>query len=123
MTEHILIPVTLDGSIIKKDKSASLRFVTELELTRQQNDFLFNNHLKAGMLYFRASKEQPNTEELDNIEVDLYDSKKSQSKRIRDVLYIQCNQHYGRKPTDNEWKEFYKIQTEKIIQSIKNTLE
>ena len=58
-------------------------------------------------------------EELDAIELDLYDEPKTQSQRLRNVLY----KVHKEMATDQEWKEFYKVETEKIIQHYKNKLE
>ena len=73
------------------------------------------------MLYYRGS-EHVNKEEiawLDNIEIDLYDQPKTQSQRLRNVMY-KVYLEQGRK---GDFKEYYKAETEKIIQHYKNKLD
>lgn len=121
----ILIPVILDSCSVKKDKSASIRMTTQLELTKEQYGNFFDNNGLQGIMYFRAADEleKDEIEKLDSVDVDLYEPKKSQSKRLRDVLYVWQTQILGRKPTEEERREFYFTQTEKIINNIKEKLD
>lgn len=119
----IIIPVILDSCNVRKDKSAGIRFTTCGELTAVQNAEFFQNNGMAGILYFRASDEQPDVEKLDSVEVDLYSKGKTPSKRLRDVIYLYVKQELGRKPTEEEWKERYRTTMEKIINQLKDKLE
>ena len=72
-----------------------------------------------GILYFRADdspEESVPFEELDSIELDLYDKKKTQSQRLRAVLYKLYKQEGG----EGEFKDYYKVKTEKS--SLRNNL-
>ncbi len=121
----ITLPVILDNCIPKKDRSASIKFTTSLELTKEQHADFFENQGLHGILYFRAVEqlEGKEVETLDAIDLDLNDPKKTQSKRIRDVLYVYCQQEYGRKPTEQEFRDFYRVHTERIINQYKDKLE
>jgi hypothetical protein len=75
-----------------------------------------------GILYFRAEDDpgEANTfDELDKIELDLYDKKKTQSQRLRAVLYKLYKQEGGQ----GEFKDYYKVKTEKIIEHFKSRIE
>jgi|TARA_R110002153_G_scaffold104649_2_gene242686 hypothetical protein len=75
-----------------------------------------------GILYFRAEGEPQDStefEELDKIELDLYDKKKTQSQRLRAVLYKLYKQEGG----DAEFKDYYKVKTELIIEHFKSRLQ
>ena len=75
-----------------------------------------------GYLYFRAEEQlsKEEIEELDNLDTDLFDQPKTQSQRIRNVLYKLWEQ--DNKGFD-DFKAFYKYHTERIIQWIKDKLE
>lgn len=47
---------------------------------------------------------------------------KTQSERLRNVLYIYCKQKIGKEPTKEQFAEFYQKYTEKYIQYIKDQL-
>ena len=116
----ILCPVTLDGYGRRKDRSVTLRFITQ-EKTSQEIMNIDAMLDRYGILYFRG-EEKMNTdevEELDNIDLDLYDEPKSQSQRLRSVLFILWKQEGG----EGDFKKFYKQKTEEIIQHFKNKLE
>ena len=111
---------TLDGYQRRKDKSVSLRFVTQ-ELTTAEIaniDALLDTF---GILYYRGEEtmNKDEVEELDALELDLYDEPKTQSQRLRNVLY----KYHKTLDTDTDWKDFYKVETERIIQHYKNKLE
>ncbi len=59
-------------------------------------------------------------EELDKIDLDLYDNKKTQSQRLRSVLFLNWQK-------DNkgfsEFKEYYVMQMNTIIEHFKGKLE
>ena len=111
---------TLDGYQRRKDKSVSLRFVTQ-ELTTAEVAKIDSLLDTFGVLYYRGEEtmNKDEVEELDAIELDLYDEPKTQSQRLRNVLYRVHQQQN----IDQDWKEFYKVETERIIQHYKNKLE
>lgn len=116
---RILTVAQLDGYQRRKDRSISLRFVTQEKTSNEvmQIDQLQDTY---GILYFRGEEKlnQEEIEELDQVDIDLYDQPKSQSQRLRNVLYKVWEQE-GKQ---GDWKEYYKAQTERIIQHYKGKL-
>jgi len=55
-------------------------------------------------------------------EADLYDNHKTPSQRLRNVLYVQCEQKLGHKPTNEEFADYYKRKMDALIGKIKETL-
>lgn len=120
MNLKLIHAAILDGYQRRKDKSVSLRFVTQ-ELTTNEVAEIDRCLDTFGVLYYRGDGQLNKEEvaELDAIELDLYDEPKTQSQRLRNVLY-KVHQQTGAK---EDWKEFYKVETEKIIQHYKNKLD
>ena len=117
---RILTSGILDGYQRRKDRSVSLRFITQEKTSSEmmEIDTMLNGF---GIVYFRA-EEQVNheeVEELDKLELDVFDEPKTQSQRLRNVLFITWKQE-GKK---GDFKTFYKQKTEQIIQHFKNKLE
>ena len=114
----ILTAGQLDGYSRRKDRTVSLRFITQEKSSGEiaEIDSLVDTF---GILYFRGEEtmNRDEVEELDAIELDLYDEPKSQSQRLRNVLFKLWNEN----PT-GEFKEFYRHETERIIQHYKNKL-
>jgi len=116
----ILCPAILDGYTRRKDRSVSLRFITQEKTSSEIMDIDATLD-QFGILYFRG-EEKMNTdeiEELDSIDLDVYDEPKSQSQRLRNVLYILWKQDGER----GDFKKYYKQKTEEIIQHFKNKLD
>lgn len=115
---RILTAGQLDGYQRRKDRTVSLRFITQEKTSAEvmEIDQLLDTF---GILYFRGEEKlnQEEIEELDQVELDLYDQPKSQSQRLRNVLYKvwQLNQV-------GTFKDFYKTETEKIINHYKSKL-
>lgn len=119
MSRNITLAVCFESYRPRKDKSFTLTFSTQ-ELGTNTVIDIAQLHNKLGVLYF-ADKEVMDAEELtmlDDVELDI--GMKSPSQRLRNVLYILHTQLGGNK--DN-FKEFYAIQIERFITSIKNKLE
>jgi hypothetical protein len=117
---------TLDGVTRRPDLSISLRFRTVMEqstLELSELDSIFQRHVLI------AIKEEDNPfadvelEDLSNVNVDLYDTSKSQSKRIRNVLWRLHEQELKRPPTKDEFSVFYNLKTEAIIEHYKKHLD
>ena len=118
---RILIPAQFDGYAHRKDKSFSLRFVTQ-EQTPQNVAHLHSLLDSFGFLHFKAESEisQAEKEELDALETDLVDNPRTQSQRIRGVLFRNWQQD----PKGFAgFKEYYKWETDKIIQHYKSKLD
>ena len=116
----LCFPVVFDRFSRRKDRTASITFITQ-EKTSQEIMNIDSALDQFGILYFRG-EEKMNTdeiEELDNIELDLYDEPKSQSQRLRAVLFVLWKQE----GEEGDFKKFYKQKTEEIIQHFKNKLE
>jgi len=117
----IITSAILDGYTPRKDKSITIRFNTD-EKTPAQISELHGLLDSYGYLYFKPEETLTIDEikELDNLDTDLYDKPKTQSKRIRNVLFLNWQR-------DNdgyvEFKDYYKNKTEKIIQHFKNKLD
>ena len=109
----------LDGYQRRKDRTVSVRFITQEKTSAEvaEIDQMVDTF---GVLYFRGEDtfNRDEVEELDAIELDLYDEPKSQSQRLRNVLYKVWEQH-----KEGTFKEFYRHETERIIQHYKNKLD
>ena len=116
----VVFSAYLDGMSRRKDRSVSLRFITQ-EKTSLEVMKIDEMLQQFGILYFRGeeSMNPDEIEELDNIDLDLYDEPKSQSQRLRSVLFVLWKQE----GEEGEFKKFYKQKTEEIIQHFKNKLE
>lgn len=116
---RILTVGQLDGYQRRKDRTVSLRFVTQEKTSAEvmEIDQLVDTY---GVIYFRGEEQmnKDEIEELDAIELDVYDQPKTQSQRLRNVLY-----KYHMQEGTGDFKEFYKKETERIIQHYKNKLE
>jgi hypothetical protein len=116
---RILTVGQLDGYQRRKDRSISLRFITQEKTSSEvmEIDQLLDTY---GIIYFRGEENlnQEEIAELDAIEMDLYDQPKSQSQRLRNVFYKLWKQEGGK----GEFKEYYKAQTERIIEHFKSKL-
>jgi hypothetical protein len=120
--EKLLIPVQLDNYSNRKDKTVSIRFITQ-EMSPVQ---IMNIHKMIdayGYLYFKAETEitQSEKEELDALHTDLLDDpSKTPSRRLRGALYRLWEQD----PKGfTEFGGFYKSHMEKLIQQIKDRLD
>jgi hypothetical protein len=115
----ILTAAQLDGYQRRKDRTVSVRFITQ-EKTSSEVAEIDQMVDTFGVLYFRGEEQfnRDEVDELDAIELDLYDEPKSQSQRLRNVLYkVWAQEEQG------EFKEFYRHETERIIQHYKNKLD
>jgi len=76
-----------------------------------------------GVLYFRPGDESMSDEEvdvLDSVDVDVYDKPKTQSQRIRNVLY---KMYESNDEGFEDFKKFYQHYTEKIISHLKTKID
>ena len=115
----ILTAAQLDGYQRRKDRTVSLRFITQEKTSGEIADIdrLVDTF---GIVYFRGQERlnQDEVDELDAVELDLYDEPKSQSQRLRNVLYKVWQQNQ-----EGDFKQFYRHETERIIQHYKNKLD
>jgi hypothetical protein len=117
----ILTSCQLYGYRPKKDKSLSLTFITG-EKTPAQVMEIHGLLDSFGYLVFKAEEQltKEEIESLDSLDSDLYDNPKTQSQRLRNVLYKLHEQDNQGIP---EFKDFYKHETERIITHYKNKLD
>ena len=115
---------TLDGVTRRKDKSLKISFITNLEQTSSELMEVDKLLDTSGVLYFKQS-EGLSTDEISQIDKVVLDKPngKSQSERLRNVLYIYCKQKIGKEPTKEQFAEFYQKYTEKYITYIKDQLD
>ena len=115
----LITAAQLDGYRRLKDKSISLRFITS-EKTSQDIYEVDQLMDQFGYLYFKAEGilTPDEIKELDNLDTELYDKPKTQSQRIRNVLFMLWKQK-----KIGEFNDFYKQETERVIQYFKNKLD
>jgi len=120
----LLTQATLEGYVPRADKSFTLRFRTSMEVDKAEAAVINSLFQSNGTLYFK-SDEGLSTDEISQIDKVVLDKPngKSQSERLRNVLYIYCKQKIGKEPTKEQFAEFYQKYTEKYIQYIKDQLE
>lgn len=118
----LLKQVTLDRANRKADRSISMTFVTDLELNSK--DFMQIDELvkTSGILYFKEG--DITTEEIKAIDKYKLEEKdgKSQSQRMRNVLYRLWQQNVNDGVTKLDFEKFYNDKTEKFITFVKDKL-
>ena len=117
----ILLPAQLDGYSNRKDKTVALRFITQ-EQTSEQVAHIHSQIDGFGYLFFKLESEitAAARAELDALQTDLYDNPKTQSQRLRNVLF---RLHEQDDEGVKDFAEFYKKKTDQIIQHFKDKLE
>lgn len=119
-SKRILCAAQLDGYSPRKDRTIGLRFITQ-EMSALEVANVHEMLDGFGYLYFKSEHAltKSEIEELDALETDLVDNGKTQSKRIRAVLYRLWE-------ADNkgheDFKLYYKFKTEQIITWLKSKL-
>jgi hypothetical protein len=120
----LLKQCTLDGVTRRKDKSLKISFITSLE--QSSNELMEVDKLldSNGILYYKDS-EGLSTDEINQIDKVVLDKPngKTQSERLRNVLYLYCKQKIGKEPTKEQFAEFYQNKMERVIQMIKDKLD
>lgn len=122
MKEIIVFAAQVDGLQSRKDKTLTVRFVTQ-ELAPEKSAELFR--LQNALVYVAVKPEDFGQEEREALEREKADELeigggKTLSKRLRDVLYILWQQ----KPDGyKDSNSHYIAQMEKIIQHYKNKLD
>lgn len=103
-----------------KDRSVTITFETD-EKTSEDIAKIDSMLDCFGYLLFKPENRltEQEIEEIDNIETDLYDNKKTQSQRLRNVLYV----YFQQRGLDMEFKDFYKSETDRIIEHYKRKLD
>ena len=116
----LLIPAQFQGYSNRKDRSVVIRFETQ-EQTPAQIAHLHAMLDEFGALYFKGNGEitAAEREELDALESDVFDHPKTQSQRLRNVLYKLWKQ-----TPDGfaEFPKYYAYHTNKVIEHFKTKL-
>ena len=120
----LLKQCSLDGVTRRKDKSLKISFITSLEQSStelMEVDKLLDSN---GILYYKDS-EGLSTDEINQIDKVVLDKPngKTQSERLRNVLYLYCKQKMSKEPTKEQFAEFYQNKMERVIQMIKDKLD
>lgn len=118
--KQLLFPAIIESVSSRKDKTLSIKLGSN-ELGPEKAAVIMSMNQEAVFCYIKANEIQDDEQEMVNgLETDLYDSQKSQSKRIRSVLFLLWKK-------DNEgfteFKDYYKNKTEKYIDFIKSKLD
>lgn len=118
--KKIIIPAVLTSYRPLSDKSFNLTFNT-LVPNPEQKVVIDSLHQELGYLMFKdGDLSKIENEQFDSLQADLNDTNKTQSQRMRNVLYRYWEKdNKGHK----EFKDFYKEETEKIITHYKSKLD
>ncbi len=115
--------VTLTRASRKADRSVSISFNTTTEQSGPEMAELDAMHNQTCIIAIKP-EETPfldnELKDLDSVDMDLEDSTKTPSKRLRSVLYRLWEQN---SKMDTDFKSFYQLRMEKLIDQIKNRLE
>jgi hypothetical protein len=116
---HIILPVIFDNYTNRADNTVKLSFSTQ-ELTTDKIVQLHELRNSFGAILFKAGEKLVKDEIklLDSIDMDLNNGK-TQSQRLRSVLWL----NWQKKGSVGDFKEFYKTETERIIEHYKSKLE
>jgi len=114
----ILTPAILTSYRPLADKSFNLSLNIQ-EPSQLQRDVLHNLHQQAVYVLIKSGEiEKDEVEMFDAIDGELFD-KKSQSERIRNVYFVLWKQD---SEGHEKFKDYYKFQTEKIINHLKSKI-
>lgn len=119
--KKITLAAQFDGYANRKDKTCSLRFITQ-EMKPSEVAHVHGMIDTFGYLYFKGENElsQEELESLDNLDTEMYDTPKTQSQRIRNTIFVLWKQ----KPEGfSEFKDYYKWKTDRIIQHLKDQID
>jgi hypothetical protein len=108
----------------RPDDSVDIVFRTTLEQSESEFNQLHPARKTTGTLYYK-SDEGLSTDEITQIDKVTLDkpSGKSNSVRLRNVLYVYCKQKIGKEPTKEQFADFYNKYMEKYITYIKDQLD
>lgn len=109
----ITVPAQVTGMNPRQDRSWTLKFETR-ELTGDEVSMLADNFQGEGWLVFKPN--QINATEIPDTDAD--SGQKSQSARLRDVIFILWKQKGGR----GDFESYYRTYLEKLIEFTKSKL-
>lgn len=115
MKQLVQVPAQVINMNPRADRSWKLVFETP-ELSGEDVKLLADTFQGQGWLVFKPNASGVAAEE---VPADVADVKtKSQSKRLRDVIFIYWKQQGG----NNDFETFYRVTLEKLIEHIKDKL-
>lgn len=114
MNNKIIVPAQLTRISRRADRSVSLGFVTGLEITPKDLMIMDTFYQREGWLLFKENK--VGEEEIPEEDADI--TKKTQSERLRGVLY----RVWESTKTTEKFEDYYKSETEKIIEHYKTKI-
>lgn len=117
---RIITPAILTSSRMRADKSVGVTFNTN-ELSDDEWVMLKRMQNEPGFLMFQSQEiTEEDTNMFDNVDIDLYDTKKSPSQRLRNTLHVFWSQQ--EESVRGEWKYFYAKKMEQLIDHFKEKL-
>jgi len=116
---NLIIQVSLEAVTRKKDKSINLRFTTQLEQTSEQLMEMDKVLDSSGVLFYKSNGNLTTEEvkELESVEIEV--EGKTQSKKIRNKIWVLWN----KLKTDTSSDDFYKNKTEKILDYLQKEID
>lgn len=105
MDSPIQMPVTLESTNRKKDRSVSIRFNTLKELTNSEYSELDKRYQSSGWLLFKENEFTEEDIPDEDVETDI---SKSQSTQLRDVLWVLFKAKGNNGADKEKWNIFYK---------------
>jgi hypothetical protein len=116
----LIIPSILSTFTSLKDKTLKLVFETN-EVTPEQMTNIAKNLQQFGYLAFKKEAfKQSDTDALKSLDTEYQSKGKSNSQRLRSVLWIAFGQN---KKGYNDFNEYYDSEMNKIIEHYKNKLD
>ena len=116
-----MFPAIVDGVATRKDGTLSIKLsANEMKSEQMSSLFALNNNYVSVCLKDNDLTVQ-DIAGLDLVEMDMMDEskQKSQSSRLRSVLYLLHREQGG----DTDFKDYYRDMTDKIIEHYKSKLQ
>lgn len=105
---------------VRRRKDKSISFNAETPEVTDEEALVFMSLQGVNSVALIQPSDEP---ELEVIEVDGDLQTKTLSQRLRAVLYVLLEKRLRRKPTQQEWNQFYTNQMEASIQKLKGKIE
>ena len=116
----VIIPGLIEGIATRKDRTLSIRIGTQ-ELTPSASLDVFSLNQQFCYIAFKVNDFKTTEKDiLENINTDFEDNKKTDSQRLRSVLYL-CFQKDNKGYAD--FKSYYAYEMNKIIEHFKTKLD
>lgn len=112
------IPALIDQVKTTKDGGLTLKVDTN-ELTAEEKAQVMSYHMNFGYFMFHGEHESVANEDLSFEKLE-FPNQKSQSQRLRNVIYRLWEQNHG---GYDDFELYYKNKTEKIIEWLKEKLD